>query len=242
MPVCTALRPRPRSVGRGRGVAFPKAPSSVFEEEGGPKTQWLSVVTTNGLREALQLMLQTSDVLVASLASGFSAEDITVDAASSAPEVSRLFRLGLYAPDGAVPSTCRQMFETVTAAYRAIAFVDYPTREELHGMLRPWGVCHQRWWKAGGGATTPRIRRYMVIPMGYKLPGLSMAMENEEALLRFCSELTVKWLQPYFARPPPPGHSGEGLGARHLRRCPQDANFYVPPDSAACKTLLRAST
>lgn len=170
----------------------------MLQEEGEPDTQWTAVSTTDGLREALQSLLQSSGVLAASLINEQSVEAITVDAASSAPAWSALFGLQLYNRD-VVPSTCRQMFETVTAAYRAIAQSDLVSREELHGMLR----------------------RYSIIPTAYQLPGLSSATESESALLRFCAELTVKWLQPFFA---------------------QDAGFYAPAGSAACRSLLAKQT
>lgn len=174
--------------------AFPHCPSSVLQEPGAPDTQWTAVTTTEGLREALQSMLQSSEVLAASLVPGHTVDDITMEAAANSSAWSGLFGLQLYTRD-VVPSTCRQMFETVAAAYRGIASVDLVSREELHGLLR----------------------RYSIIPTTYQLPGLSSATEAEPMLLRFCAELAVKWLQPFFA---------------------QDSNFYVPPGSDAWRALL----
>lgn len=178
--------------------AFPHVPSSVLEEEGGAQTQWLSVTSVGGLRGALQTMLQSSEILIATLPPGMTADDITVDVASSAPALSRLFDLRLYDRTAAVPvpATCRQMFETIAAVYRNIASVSLTSREELHGMMR----------------------RCMVLPSAHRLPNLDSAIEEERALLRFCANLAVAWLQPYFAR---------------------DSNFYLPPGSDVCHTLLR---
>ena len=43
-------------------------------------------------------------------------------------------------------------------------------------------------------------RRYQLIPMEYQLPLMSrIDPESRSALVRFCSELMVQWMQPYFA-------------------------------------------
>lgn len=44
-------------------------------------------------------------------------------------------------------------------------------------------------------------RRYQMLPIGYQVPGtVRVEAENRSDLLRFCSELAVEWLQPYFAK------------------------------------------
>jgi hypothetical protein len=71
------------------------------------------------------------------------------------------------------------MFENIAAIFRALHGVDVTTREEL------WTL----------------YQRYQLLPVGYKLPGMvRLDMEDRSALIRFCSELTVDWMQPYFAK------------------------------------------
>ena len=153
--------------------------------------QWFSVRSTNALRAALEALLQTSEVLETSLRPGLTTDAVTRAALADPRTLSDLFDLHLYdAPE--VPITCRQMFEGIAAVYRAVNTVEVTTREEL------WTLC----------------QRYQVIPVGYQLPGkVRVESENRSDLLRFCSELAVDWLQPYFAR---------------------HAAFYRPAGAAGC--------
>lgn len=177
--------------------AFPHIPSTLLEdedEEGG--TQWFSVTSTAAMRAALETVLRTSDVLEASLRPGAKTEDIVGERLANPYELSQLFDLQVY--DGDVPVTCRQMFECIAAAYRAVYTVDITTREEL------WTL----------------YRRYQVIPQGYQLPGLArVKAEDRPALLRFCSELTVDWMQPYFSKHP---------------------GFFLPREAAAAVCRVRS--
>lgn len=149
------------------------------EEDAG--TQWLSVSSTAAMRAALEALLRTSEVLEVSMRAGATTDDIGLADLSNAHSLSRLFDLHLYDADSGVPCTCRQMYESIAAMYRAMAAVDVTTREELR-------VLYQR---------------YQLLPMGYKMPGLvRMDTGNRSDLIQFCSELTVEWMQPYFSRHP----------------------------------------
>lgn len=172
--------------------AFPHVPTGVIDEEGHQKAfTWFNVTSTEALRAAVQNLLQTSDILEFSLPSGAAtAADITVEAVANPRILSALFDLRLYACH--VPRTARQMLESVSAAYRAILTIDILTRDELYSLYR----------------------RYQVLPAAYSLPGTLRMATEKPALIKFCTELAVTWIQPYFSK---------------------DAAFYVPADPALAK-------
>ena len=82
------------------------------------------------------------------------------------------------------------MYEHIVSVYRAIDSVgDIPTREFLQRLYQ----------------------RYQLMRSNYLLPS---DRSDRSGLLRFCSELTVDWMQPYFASCPlflyPRGRQGAG--------------------------------
>jgi hypothetical protein len=163
--------------------AFPHIPGAllddVYETEDAGESQWFSVTSTAALRAAMEAILQTSEVLLYSLADGKTMTDVTKDVVSDINQLSDMF--GLQLNERGVPATCRQMFDYIVAVYTALNNTDITTREEL------WAL----------------YQRYQLIPVGYQLPGLArMEVENRSALIRFCSELAVQWMQPYFSQHP----------------------------------------
>jgi hypothetical protein len=190
--------------------AFPHIPTTLLDEgdvlgqadEPGQSSdpsqegkQWFSVMSTEAMRAALDALLQTSEVLDSALAPGQAITDLSRTVVADARRLSEFLDLRLYDDD--VPATCRQMFETIAAMYNALDRVDITTRDEL------WTL----------------YQRYQIISMDYQLPGLSrVETANRSALLRFCSELAVSWLQPYVSKNPA---------------------FYLPPDTVAtaCKAV-----
>ena len=170
-------------------AAVPTAPGDAGEGDEGEEgvadapsdTQWYSVSSTAAMRASLEALLRTSEVLEVSLRAGATAEDIKLGELQDARALSRLFDLHLYEVDADVPITCRQMYECIAAIYRALGALDITTREELRMLYQ----------------------RHQLLPTGYKLPGLvRVEPGNRSALIHFCSELTVDWMQPYFSRHP----------------------------------------
>ena len=185
--------------------AFPHVPSALLHDVPVPgetdeaagtddaDAPWFSVTSTAALRSAMEAILKTSQTLEVSLFQDATLNDITKESVADPERLSRLFDLRLY--EAGVPATTRQMVESLCAAYRALLDATVTTREEL------WAL----------------YRRYQLIPAGYQLPGMArVEKEDRSALIRFCSELTVAWMQPYFA---------------------QNAKFYLPDEVAAtgCK-------
>ena len=162
--------------------AFPHIPSSLLDDAGGEDAadaQWFSVTSTEALRAAMESILKTSDVLENSLGPGKTLGDLTKEAVSNTDLCSKLFNLHL--DDSDVPTTCRQMFDSIAAVYDALNRSDITTREGL------WTL----------------YRRYQMIPSTYQLPGLARIQTgNRSSLVQFCSELMVQWMQPYFSRHP----------------------------------------
>ena len=158
--------------------AFPHIPSSLLDDPNDDVVpQWFSVTSTAAMRAALEAVLRTSNVLTASLRKGATPEDIKGVNLADPFALSDLFGLQILE----LPITSRQMFECIAAVYRAVYTIDVTTREEL------WTL----------------YRRYQVIPSGYQLPGLARVnAQDRPALLRFCSELMVDWVQPYFSKHP----------------------------------------
>ena len=165
--------------------AFPTVPSallddvySVSDEDAGG-AQWFNVSSIGSLLSVTEGMLRTSEVLEYSLPPTTSAEKISKSVFMEMDSLSDFFQLQLNHAD--VPSTCRDMYRCITAAYRALMASRITTRDELWTLLR----------------------RYQLIPLEYQLPGLERVdAGNRSALLQFCSELMVQWMQPYFAKHP----------------------------------------
>ena len=163
--------------------AFPHIPSALLDDsdESNEATDvpWFSVTSTAALRAAMESILQTSEVLEYSLAKGKTVENITKDAVSDMGTLSSLFDLQLEHPD--VPHTCRQMFQNIVALYSALNQTDITTREQLSTLYR----------------------RYQFIASGYQLVGMSFVETgNQSSLMKFCTELMVQWMQPYFSKHP----------------------------------------
>lgn len=178
--------------------AFPHIPGAlledVFVDEGeAPDEAWFSVMSTSAMRAAMESILKTSEVLLYSLSPNKTLDKLTKEIVSkdvsnntktSLPvadvdQISEFFDLHLNDP--MVPGTCRQMYDSIAAVYRTLNNMDITTREDLRELYM----------------------RYQLLPTGYQLPGLSrVEMENRSALVRFCSELAVQWMQPYFSKHP----------------------------------------
>jgi hypothetical protein len=164
--------------------AYPHIPTSLVDDVdtsgdiADGEVQWYSVRTPAALRAAMEALLRTSQVLEVSLRPGLTVAAITGDAVADAEGLSDIFDLQLYAADD-IPATCRQLYESLAVAYRAVVTLNVNTREDLWALLQ----------------------RYQLIPIGYQLPGtVRVESENRSDLLRFCSELAVDYLQPYFAK------------------------------------------
>ena len=160
--------------------AFPHIPSTLLPDaEDEEEAQWFSVTSTAAMRAAMEAILKTSDVLEVCLSGERDLDAITKETMTTTDGISGAFDLHL--DDPKVPSTCRQMFDYIAAVYKALNQVDITTREEL------WAL----------------YQRYQLIPVGFQLPGLArVETENRSSLIRFCSELMVQWMQPYFATHP----------------------------------------
>lgn len=170
--------------------AYPHVPSRILDDGGGA-TVWFSVSNIQAFRLALVNLLHESRVIQVC----FGGDKTDVAAAltwnvvcnidelhrpcaycthTAAPD--RILRLNLY--DEAVPTSCQQMFEVIASVYRALdAVPDIPTREFLQRLYQ----------------------RYQLMRTNYHLPN---DRSDRSGLLQFCSELTVDWLQPYFASCP----------------------------------------
>lgn len=155
--------------------AFPQMP--LVLEAQLDESEWQDVTTTAELHNVLEGLLQRSAVLEAALAPGHTSEDITLAALGDPVQVSAMFGLRLYDEmDDVVPVTCRQMYESIAALFRAITAVPLGTREAIQQLYY----------------------RYQAFPLGYKLPGVvRVSTESQAPLMRFCKELSVEWLQPY---------------------------------------------
>ena len=165
--------------------AFPHIPSCLLDDvykdetEEAEDPQWYSVTSTAAMRAAMESILKTSEVLETSLTPGRTVDGITKDAVSSVGTLSSLFDLRVDDPD--VPSTCRQMLQNIVAVYAALNQTEITTREELFALYK----------------------RYQLISSNYQLAGLSrVAAGDQSSLVRFCTELMVQWMQPYFSKHP----------------------------------------
>lgn len=167
--------------------AFPAFPSAIVDETGQQQEfQWKPAGSSKEFRTVICNLIKTSDALEASRSS-----DATVDelaAVSNAHTLSARYRLGLYDPG--VPITVRQMVESVCAVYNHLYTEVISTRDDLVGILR----LHQ------------------FIPSSVRFKEDGNTDRSQSALLRFCAEHTVEWMQPFFAR--------------HVQ-------FFIPPDRMA---------
>ena len=158
--------------------AFPHIPDRILDdEEDDVAAQWFSVQSSPAFRAAVENLLQTSDVLQASLLPPLKPDDLTSEVVTNVRRLSDTF--GLCLTSHHVPSTCRQMYESIVSMYQILLSTDIGTRDDLHFMFT----------------------KYQFVSTKHRLPGLSKeASEDRAALIRFCSERTVAWMQPYFVR------------------------------------------
>ena len=175
--------------------AFPHIPTTLVDEAGLRQVfNWTQANTMAGLRDIIRGMLRTSDVLEASRPGGIGAAAAPtgvvdeLEAVCDPRTLSKRYRLNLY--DDAVPLTTRQMIEALCRVYDNIFKLELSTRDDLLALLR-----HHRF-----------------IPNNKTIRPDASANRTQSALLQFCTELAVDWMQPYFAR---------------------DVRFYIPPGIAA---------
>lgn len=171
--------------------AYPHIPSRILDDGGGT-TVWFSVSSIQAFRLALLNLLHESSVIQVCLGVTSKADVVSIltwNILCSIDDLNRVMQWNLYKDD--VPTSCQQMFETIVSVYRAIDMtldpacfianhkpaLDIPTREFL---LRVY-------------------QRYLLIRTNYHLPH---NRSEHSGLLRFCSELMVEWMQPYFASCP----------------------------------------
>lgn len=151
--------------------AYPHIPSRIIDDR--RSTTWFSIGSKEALRLGITNLLQTSPVIAASLAPGVALTDITWRTACDPDELDAKLLLQLYHDD--VPMACQQMYHAIAAVYTAVTNNrDIPTRESMQFLLQ----------------------QYQVLPTNFKLPS---DRSDRTGLLRFCSEQTVAWVQPYFA-------------------------------------------
>ena len=130
----------------------------------------------DALRAAIANLIQTSPVIQAALAPGQSLSDVTHESLCNPSLLNQQLNLRLF--HEGVSITCRQLFHSIAAVFTAINSVpDIATREFLMAIYRD----HQ-----------------LILP-SFKLPS---DRSDRTGLLRFCSEQSVEFLQPYFASDP----------------------------------------
>lgn len=163
--------------------AFPHIPTAVVDETGRRNEfKWTSVADSEGLRNAIRDLLRTSDILEA--CRGATAIGDELEAVCDHRTLSTFYHLNLLAEE--VPLTTRQMVEAVCRVYQKLATLELRTREEVIALLR-----HHQFIQ-----NNTRLR-----------PGANIN-RSQSALLTFCMELSVEWIQPFFAR---------------------NVRFYIPP-------------
>lgn len=175
--------------------AFPHIPNRILvdEDDETEDTQWFSVQSTPAFRAAVENLLQTSPVLNASLKKNKTLDDITTDTVTSLRRLSEIF--GLCLEGDSVTATCRQMYENITAVYRFLLGSEIGTRDDLLMLYMRY-----QFLSPGYHTKSPYTRKKRVI-LVICLPRLAKdANEDRQVFLRFCSELTVAWMQPYFAK------------------------------------------
>lgn len=164
--------------------AYPHIPSRIIDDQ--RSTTWYSIGSKDALRAAIDNLLRNSEVLRVSLAPGVDVADLSHRSACDPDLLNDQLDLRLY--DDGVPATGRQMVHALAAVYRAVTGPnDIGTREE---MLR-------------------LFQKLQLLRPAFALP---TDRSDRSGLLRFCSEQTVQWLQPYFASAPTFFHP-EGLAA-----------------------------
>ena len=154
--------------------AYPHVPSRILDQD--TKTTWFSIGSMDALRAAISNLIQTSPVIQAALAPGQSVVDVTHESMCNPSILDQQLNLRLYREG--VSIICRQLFHAIAAVFTAIDSVpDIATREFLMAIYRD----HQ------------------LIQPSFKLPS---DRSDRTGLLRFCSEQTVEFMQPYFASDP----------------------------------------
>lgn len=179
--------------------AYPHIPTTLIDETGRQREfNWTSVLDNVGLRDAIRGLLRTSDTLEACRATGGAADAVDELAAVCDPHaLSALYRLNLSSDE--VPLTTRQMVEAVCRVYQKLTELELSTREELIALLR----------------------HHQFVPNATRLRPNEKNSRTHAALLTFCTELAVDWMQPFFAR---------------------NARFYIPPALAQSSFAARTFT
>lgn len=154
--------------------AYPHVPSRIIDDK--TSTTWFSVGSQAALRLAINNLLQTSEVLLVCLAPGVARAELTWESACDPDLLDELLDLQLYHDD--VPISCQQMFHDIATLYTSVTNVQHiGTRENMLVLFKS----HQ------------------LLRPSFTLPS---DRSDRTGLLRFCSEQTVEWLQPYFAAAP----------------------------------------
>ena len=155
--------------------AYPIVPSRIVDDRA--SSSWYLVGSTANLRDAITKLMQSSEVLRASLAPGFGLEKLTYTAVCDLRTLNEMLDLRL--GEEGLPVACRQMMSALQAVYRRVTSEsdNLTTREGMQVLFQ----------------------RLQLLGPTFKLPA---DRADRSGLLRFCNEQTVEWLQPYFATDP----------------------------------------
>lgn len=160
--------------------AFPHVPSRLIDNTKG-ETTWFSVVTIRALQMALLNMVRSSPVIQTCLAEqNRPLKSLTMDTLSRPGDLDEALGLNLYHDD--TPITCQQMYHGVCSIYESIQSPRFDME----------GVTITREWLAKLFAD-----QNLMSPAATGKQG-----QDHSALISFCAERTVAWMQPYFASNP----------------------------------------
>ena len=154
--------------------AFPHVPSRILDAN--QTTVWYSIGSMDALRSAITNLLQTSPVIQAAVGPGKAVSNVTYRTACDPDLLNDQLNLTLHHHN--VPVTCRQMYRLIAAMYTVLTSPDdITTREHMQQLFQ----------------------RMQFLSPAFRLP---TDRSDRTGLLRFCSQCTTEWMQPYFASHP----------------------------------------
>lgn len=167
--------------------AFPFVPDRILEDVPDNTQQdgevslissdWFVVEDVTRFHEAIGNLLSTSRVFLLLLRSDLDVTHLNGNNLTSMQSISSLFELNIYDHD--VPSTCRQMFQTLAATYKAMMnLTGTLMRQDLYQLYQYFGL-------VDGSRPAPANKD-----------------ASASAMVQQCSEQAFQWLQPYFATNP----------------------------------------